>query len=113
MNTPEYDGPYGEAATYERHQHVATITYNRPNALNAINKDLRRDLNAAWHRFIADEEAWVGIITGAGNKSFCAGADLNDGTGAIGEFPGTFWEMPTINSFESVSYTHLTLPTKA
>ncbi|MEE3276140.1 MAG: enoyl-CoA hydratase-related protein [Actinomycetota bacterium] len=101
MADADQDGPYGEAATYERRGHVATITYNRPEALNAVNGALRRDLNAAWERFVGDEEAWVGIVTGAGDRAFCAGADLRDGTGSAGEFPGTFWEMPTVNSFES------------
>ena len=36
---------------YELDEHVATITYNRPDARNAINAELRRDLNAAWERF--------------------------------------------------------------
>lgn len=89
------------AATYERDGHVATITYNRPDALNAVNAELRRDLNAAWQAFLADEQAWVGVLTGAGERAFCAGADLHDGRGAVGEFPGTFWEKPTVNSFES------------
>jgi enoyl-CoA hydratase/carnithine racemase len=68
--------------------------------LNAINGELRRDLNAAWEQFRADEEAWVGIVTGAG-RAFCVGADLRDGRGSVGEWPGSFWEIPTINSFES------------
>ena len=38
----------GESATYRRSDHVATITYNRPEVLNAVNGELRRDLNAAW-----------------------------------------------------------------
>jgi enoyl-CoA hydratase/carnithine racemase len=90
----------GETVRYERDGHVATITYDRPEALNAINAALRRDLNAAWERFRADEEAWVGIVTGAG-RAFCAGADLRDGRGSVGEWPGSFWEIPTVNSFES------------
>ncbi len=85
---------------YERDGHVATITYNRPEKLNAITGTLRNELNAAWERFRDDEEAWVGILTGAG-KAFCAGADLVDGAGAAGTWPGSFWEIPTINSFES------------
>jgi E-phenylitaconyl-CoA hydratase len=90
----------GETALYELEGHVATITYNRPDALNAINGEMRRDLNDAFSRFRDDEDAWVAIVTGAG-KAFCAGADLRDGAGSAGEFPGTFWEKPTINSFES------------
>ena len=34
-------------------------------------------------------------------RAFCVGADLRDGAGSAGDFPGTFWEKPTINSFES------------
>jgi len=86
-------GPFGEAATYERDGHVATITYNRPEALNAVNRDLRRDLNAAWDMFMADEEAWVAILTGAGDRAFCAGADLTDGGGSAR--PGTSAPLTT------------------
>ncbi|MGD0381602.1 MAG: enoyl-CoA hydratase-related protein [Acidimicrobiales bacterium] len=89
-----------DTVLYQRTGHVATITYNRPDSLNAVNGDLRRDLNAAFARFRDEEEAWVGIVTGAG-RAFCAGADLRDGQGATGEFAGTFWEKPTLNSFES------------
>lgn len=90
----------GDTVLYERDGHVATITYNRPEVLNAINGELRGDLNDAWTRFRDDEDAWVAILTGAGD-SFCAGADIHDGAGAAGTFPGSFWEIPTINSFES------------
>jgi enoyl-CoA hydratase/carnithine racemase len=92
--------PTGATVTYERDGHVAVITYNRPEALNAVNGELRRDLNAAWLRFRDDEEAWVGIVTGAG-RAFSAGGDLKDGKGSTGEFAGSFWEIPTVNSFES------------
>jgi enoyl-CoA hydratase/carnithine racemase len=85
---------------YERDGHVATITYNRPEKLNAITGPMRAELNTAWERFRDDEDAWVGIVTGAG-KAFCVGADLVDGAGAAGTWPGSFWEIPTINSFES------------
>lgn len=85
---------------YERDGHVATITMNRPDALNAINGAMRQELNGAWTRFIEDTEAWVGIVTGRG-RAFCAGADLKDGAGAVGSWPGSFWEMPTVNSLES------------
>ena len=86
-------------ATYERDGHVATITYNRPERLNAINGPMRVALNAAWQAFLADDDAWVAIVTGAG-RAFCAGADTREG-GSTGEFPGSFFEMPTVNSFES------------
>ena len=90
----------GDLVRFELDGHVATITYDRPDALNAINGAMRRDLNAAFARFRDDENAWVAIVTGAG-RAFCVGADMKDGAGAAGEFPGTFWEKPTANSFES------------
>ena len=87
-------------ATYQLDGHVATITYNRPEALNAINAEMRVALNDAFARFRDDEEAWVAIVTGAGD-AFCAGGDVKNGVGATGEFAGTYWEKPTVNSFES------------
>ncbi len=87
----------GDTVLYERDGHVATITYNRPEALNAINADLRNDLNATWVQFRDDEDAWVAIVTGQG-RAFSAGADLRDRRPPQG---GTFWEMPSANSLES------------
>jgi E-phenylitaconyl-CoA hydratase len=81
--------------------HVATITLQRPEKLNAIDGAMRRGINAAFTRFREDDEAWVAIVTGAG-RAFCAGADQGSTTGSpSGDFPGSFWERPTVNSFES------------
>jgi E-phenylitaconyl-CoA hydratase len=88
------------SATYELDGHIATITYNRPDSLNAIDGAMRRDLNEAFSRFRDEDDAWVAIVTGAG-RAFCAGGDLKAGGGSTGEFAGTFWEKPTVNSFES------------
>ena len=88
-----------DTVLYDQADHVVTITYNRPERMNAINGEMREGLNAAWLRFRDDEEAWVAILTGSG-RAFCAGADIREG-GAAGTFAGTFWEKPTINSFES------------
>jgi E-phenylitaconyl-CoA hydratase len=90
----------GDSVLYELDGHVATITYNRPEALNAIDAAVRADLNASFARFRDDEEAWVAIVTGAG-RAFCVGADMRNVGGAAGDFAGTFWERPTVNSFES------------
>jgi E-phenylitaconyl-CoA hydratase len=88
-----------DTVLYDKDEHVVTITYHRPERMNAINSQMRDALNAAWLRFRDDEDAWVAILTGAG-RAFCAGADIREG-GAAGTFAGTFWEKPTINSFES------------
>lgn len=92
--------PMTDTVLYELDRHVATITYNRPDVLNAINAEMRSDLNAAFARFRDEEDAWVAIVTGSG-RAFCAGADVHDGVGSTGTFAGTFWEKPTLNSFES------------
>lgn len=82
---------------YQREGRIATITYNRPEALNAINGELREDLNAAWVTFRDDDEAWVAIVTGAG-RAFSAGADLRGSARPAGT---THWETPSMTSLES------------
>ena len=64
-----------ETMTYERKGRVAYIMFNRPQALNAVNRQFEDDLHEALLEFDTDEEAWVGIIHGAG-RAFCAGADI-------------------------------------
>src|SRR5712692_9477739 len=63
---------------YELDDHVATITLNRPEAHNAFSRDLLREMRDAFQRFRADEDAWVGIVTGAGGRAFSAGMDLKE-----------------------------------
>ena len=59
---------------------VATLTLNRPDALNALNSQLRRELLAAIKAAARDEGTRAVVITGAG-RGFCAGADLRGGSG--------------------------------
>lgn len=56
--------------------HIALITINRPERLNALDAEHYQALSKAWIRVRDDNEIRVAIITGAGNKSFTAGADL-------------------------------------
>jgi enoyl-CoA hydratase len=55
---------------------VWTITLNRPDQRNAINPDMIRAMRTIMDQFEADKDAWVGILTGAGDRAFCAGMDL-------------------------------------
>jgi len=55
---------------------IWVITLNRPDKRNALTLDMMFDLEETWKEYQADEESRVAIITGAGDKSFCAGADL-------------------------------------
>lgn len=57
-------------------QHVATITINRPDRMNAMDAEHYNALSEAWTRVRDDADIRVAIITGAGEKSFSAGADL-------------------------------------
>ena len=61
---------------YETRDQIAYITLNRPEVHNAIDRETDDLLFDAWSRFRDDREARVAILTGAGDRSFCAGADL-------------------------------------
>ncbi len=63
---------------YAKQEHVVTITINRPAVHNCINQETNLELQHAWKRFRDDEDAFVAIFTGAGDKAFSAGWDLND-----------------------------------
>ena len=57
---------------------IATITINRPEQRNALSREVREGLRAAWARFEGDAAAKIAILTGAGEKAFCAGGDLKE-----------------------------------
>jgi len=64
---------------YQKQGNVAVITINRPDARNAVNTAVARGLEDAVDKLEADDEVWVGILTGARTEKgyiFCAGADL-------------------------------------
>ena len=67
-----------DAVLYEMRGAVAVVTINRPEARNAINRAVREGIFAAFERFEADPEAHVAILTGAGDRAFCAGMDLKE-----------------------------------
>jgi len=67
-----------DAVLYEMHGSVALITLNRPESRNALSAEVRAGLHAAWQRFETDAAARVAILTGAGDKAFCAGLDLKE-----------------------------------
>lgn len=61
---------------YTREGRIAIFTLNRPDVLNVFDPETSAQYNKALTQFRDDDEAWVGIITGAGAKAFCAGADI-------------------------------------
>ena len=70
-----YEAVDYETITLERRGHVAVLTLNRPDRLNAISPALRGEVEQAVAAVRADDEAWALVLTGAG-RGFCAGADL-------------------------------------
>ena len=76
-----------ETLRYERDGHVTVLTYNRPDQRNAISRQMNAELQHAWQRFRDDEDAFVLVITGAGD-AFCAGWDLADAA----EWPMPEWD---------------------
>ncbi len=65
-----------EFIKYEKRGRIAYITLNRPERLNALHLPAHHELSAAWDDFAEDDNAWVAIISGAGDRAFCAGNDL-------------------------------------
>ncbi|MBN1762866.1 MAG: enoyl-CoA hydratase/isomerase family protein [Methanomicrobia archaeon] len=61
---------------YAKQEQVATLTLNRPESLNALNTALLTELSTALEEADADAAVRVVVITGAGGKAFCAGADV-------------------------------------
>ena len=91
----------GEATTYEKKDHIAIVTMNRPEVMNAMNAAMRSELGEVYKDFRDDIDSWVLIITGAGDKAFSAGMDLREmssrissGAAAAGAGGGGAPQMP-------------------
>jgi enoyl-CoA hydratase/carnithine racemase len=69
---------------FELKDGIAVVTINRPERMNAMDRDHYRDLSAAWTRIRDDEAVHVAIVTGAGERAFTTGADLKS---VIGKTP--------------------------
>ena len=92
---------FSPTVEYERRGHVAWVTMNRPEALNAMSDDLKRDLKLAWEEVRTDRDVWVAVLTGTGERGFCAGADLRAGRGSAPPQDDPYWLMQTTDSLES------------
>ena len=97
---------------YEKEGRIAIITINRPEAMNALNAEVQKGLQEAFVDFRDNDDLWVAIITGAGDRAFSAGADIKGfrpateeevkaaGEGAA-ERPDTIWKpfIAAINGY--------------
>ncbi len=68
---------------YQKRGHVRLITIDRPAKMNSLDFAANEALIGAWRKFDRDDDARVAVITGAGERAFCAGADLKTYTMAF------------------------------
>jgi enoyl-CoA hydratase len=100
-----------EHVRYERRGPAALITIDRPDVRNCIAPQTHRELKAAWQRFLDEDDACVGVLTGSGDKAFCAGGDLkageatfDDADGVLGPSRWTHVHKPTIAAVNGAAY---------
>lgn len=65
-----------DTVIYEIRDKIAYVTINRPQAYNACDFPTYERLTEVWHDFSQNDDAWVAILTGMGEKAFCAGSDI-------------------------------------
>ena len=70
---------------YEKRDNIAYVTINRPQAMNALGPDQQDEIIQVWQTFRDDPDALVAIVTGEGDRAFCAGADLKTYTPLLAE----------------------------
>lgn len=89
--------PAGEyqTITYEVDGHTATITLNRPDALNALSPFMITELRAAYDAAENDDDVWLLIVTATG-RAFCTGADVKE----IPEDGKVINERPYLSSYD-------------
>jgi len=79
---------------YKKEGKIAIFTLNQP-PVNAANMEFVKELHEAMIDFRDDPELWVGIITGAGERAFCVGADIKDTLPFMKEHRDSPWAFPT------------------
>jgi enoyl-CoA hydratase/carnithine racemase len=72
---------------YEKRGRVRLVTINRPHVMNSLDFKANDALTEVWREFMADDGAQVAVLTGAGDKAFCAGADLKTYTMPFAKLP--------------------------
>ncbi|MFL6007251.1 MAG: enoyl-CoA hydratase/isomerase family protein, partial [Gaiellaceae bacterium] len=70
-----------ETIVYEKAPPRATITLNRPEVLNAFDRQMCEEMRAAWHLVKTDPEVNAVVLRAAGDRAFCAGLDTKKSYG--------------------------------
>jgi crotonobetainyl-CoA hydratase len=79
---------------------VVTVTIDRPEVMNAVDYATEQQLQNIWREIEADPSARVVVLTGAGERAFCTGADMKGGSGARGI---DYWAMPREGGFGGIA----------
>ena len=85
---------------FDVRDHVATVTIDRPEVLNAVDSTTERELGAIWDAIEADRAIRAVVLTGGGDRAFCTGADMKGGSGASGL---EYWAMARPNGFGGIA----------
>jgi crotonobetainyl-CoA hydratase len=85
---------------YEVTDHVARVTLNRPEAMNAVDRATEAELQRIWSAIEADRDVRAVVLTGAGTRAFCAGADVKDSDNVTGL---EYWAAPRPGGFGGIA----------
>lgn len=80
--------------------HVARVTIDRPEVMNAVDQATEQELQAIWSEIERDRNVRAVVLTGAGERAFCTGADMKGGSGASGL---EYWAMPRPGGFGGIA----------
>ena len=80
--------------------HVARVTIDRPEVLNAVDAATERELEQVWQAIENDRQVRAVVLTGGGERAFCTGADMKGGSGASGL---EYWAMARPNGFGGIA----------
>jgi crotonobetainyl-CoA hydratase len=80
--------------------HVARVTLDRPEAMNAVDRATEAELQRIWTAIEADRRVRAVVLTGTGTRAFCAGADVKDGDGISGL---EYWAAPRPGGFGGIA----------
>ncbi len=80
--------------------HVARVTLDRPDRLNAVDQATEKELMRIWEAVEGNREIRVVVLTGAGERAFCTGADMKGGSGASGL---EYWASPRPGGFGGIA----------
>jgi len=85
---------------YELKDHVARVTIDRPDVLNAIDAASERELQKIWSDIESNRDARCVVLTGTGERAFSTGADMKGGSGASGL---EYWALPRTGGFGGIA----------